>query len=410
MQMQPIAAADPEAVWSALTEHVRPLRARESALAQSFGLVLAGDARADGDYPPFDRAVMDGFGVRLIDVQSAPCTLAIHALVRAGADAPGPLPASSCVQINTGSVIPPGVEAIVPVERARGGADGSVELLESPKPGQHIERAGAHVRRGDLLVRAGVTIDAGALASLAAGGVRELRVYTRPQVALLATGDEVVDASGEIGPGQIADSNSVALEQVLRESGGEPVLFGRCCDEEAALRASLELGLSHDMLCVVGGMSKGTHDLVPRLLEELGVRWIVTSLNLKPGKPMRIGRTLSGGWVLGLPGNPVSCLVCFYLFGRPLLDGLRGAGVRSPVHLRGTLANDLPPNGDRPMFHPAEWSAAPDGSSLLSPIAWRGSGDPFGMTAANALIRRAAGAPGATRGERVQFVPIGPIQ
>lgn len=183
-------------------------------------------------------------------------------------------------------------------------------------------------------------------------------------------------------------------------------MSGRCADEPASLRASLELGLSYDVMIVAGGMSKGTHDLVPSLLEELGVRWLVSSLNLKPGKPTRIGRAETGCWVLGLPGNPVSCAVCFLLFGRCLLQGLQGLGVRPPTHLPGVLADELGAVGERPMYQPGEWAVSPREEIVVTPGRWRGSGDPFGLVGANALIYRAAQSPPAQRGERVRFIPL----
>jgi len=138
----------------------------------------------------------------------------------------------------------------------------------------------------------------------------------------------------------------------------------------------------------------------------LGVRWLVNGARLRPGKPLRIGHSETGCWVLGLPGNPVSCAVCFLLFGRVVLEGLQGLPVGKPPHVAGSLEADLPAGGERPIYQPAEWSAGSDGEVYLSPLVWRGSGDPFGMAIANALLYRAAGAPAAPRGETVRFIPL----
>jgi molybdopterin molybdotransferase len=257
-----------------------------------------------------------------------------------------------------------------------------------------------------LLVRAGTRIGPGAVAALVAGGIDRVTIFKRPAVALLSTGDEVVRAGRELKPGQIYDSNSVVLRELIGAAGGEAIGLGRCPDEPDRLKQAVAQGLEHDVLCIVGGMSKGTHDLVPAVLEELGVRWVVSGLNLKPGKPTRIGRAESGCWVVGLPGNPVSCAVCFLLFAHVILEGLQGLPVRRPPHLRGRTDADLPPNGARPMYQPAEWLVGADGGVQVSPLLWRGSGDPFGLALANALIHRPANAPAAPRGQTVDFVPF----
>lgn len=406
MSFDTIAAASPEAVWGALAAHVRPARTREIPFEQACGAVLAQDARSTLDYPPFDRAVVDGYAVRCSDFNDRPTRLRCTGLIRAGIATGAQLAPGTCLQINTGAPIPAGADAVVMVERSRPIAPDQVELDDAPTPGQHVERQAAHRRPGDLLVRAGARIGPGAIAALAAGGASTVTIFARPQVALLSTGDELVASGASLGPAQIHDSNAVALERLVREHGGDPVVFGRCSDDEPALRASLELGLADDLLCVVGGMSKGTHDLVPGILTQLGVRWLISGLNLKPGKPTCIGRAPGGCWVLGLPGNPVSCAVSFYLFGRCLLDGLGGLGVHEPPHLAGTLTGEMPKTGERPMYHPAEWSVGARGEILVTPGAWRGSGDPFGLVHANALVQRPAHCPAAGRGETVRFVPL----
>ncbi|RMF74471.1 MAG: hypothetical protein D6744_14465, partial [Planctomycetota bacterium] len=260
---------------------------------------------------------------------------------------------------------------------------------------------------GAVLAAGGCEVDAVTLAAIVSGSVGEVAVFRRPVAAVVSTGDELADADAPLHPGQIHDSNRLALTRLLADAGARCEPLGRAKDEPGALRAMLERGLSADVLCVVGGMSKGTHDYVPQTLEELGVEWLVTSLKLKPGKPTRIGRSPQGGWVLGLPGNPVSCAICFLLFGAAIVRGLTGRGAGRPVMLRGVAQSDLPENGERPMFHPARWSAAAHGEILVRPHAWRGSGDPFVLAGANALIHRVAHAAATPRGEAVDFVPIG---
>lgn len=406
MTFRVLQAAPAEDVWDALARHVRPGPADETPLTDALGRVLAADLRTEFDFPPFDRAVMDGYAVRIEDFARQPTELTDLGLVRAGAAERLAVTPGTCARINTGAPLPEGAEAVVMVEKSETLSNGRIRLDDTPRPEQHLERRASMMKRGDLLVRAGTRLGGGALAAAVAGGVRKAAVFRTPRVALLSTGDEVVSPDDTLDGAQIFDSNSVALADFIRRAGGEPTRLGRCPDEQRELRGMLRGGLEYDVLCVTGGMSKGTHDLVPDALEKLGVEWLVESLHMKPGKPMRIGQAPGGCWVLGLPGNPVSCSVCFLLFGRALLDGLSGLPVRRPAVLHGRLDADMPANGPRPLYQPAEWHAMANGVVGVSPLIWRGSGDPFGMAIANALIQRPANAPSAAHGEAVPFIVL----
>ncbi|TWT45164.1 Molybdopterin molybdenumtransferase [Phycisphaerae bacterium RAS1] len=412
----PLKNAYARQVWDLLAEQVRPAAPTDRPLDGLLGATLAEDVRAQSDFPPFDRAIMDGYAVLSADFADGPRALQLSGLARAGGDAAAPLTSGTCVQINTGAPIPPGADAIVIVENSRGAAGETPAPLNSstqvflddrPSPGQHIERRGAIVRTGDLLIRGGTRIGPGELATVAAGGRRALRAFEAPTVALLSTGDELVDPGDQPGPGQIIDSNSIALSGCVRDAGGRPTLLGRCPDEPNLLQQRLRDALRHRIACVTGGMSKGTHDLVPAAFESLGVAWLVESLKLKPGKPTRIGRGPQGQWIVGLPGNPVSCVVCFLLLVRPIIDGLSGRPPAPPPHFSGMLNADLPANGSRPMYQPAEWRAGPRGEVTVTPNPWRGSGDPFGLCGANALLYRPENALPAARGDQVLFIPFG---
>ncbi len=406
MDFETLEAATPERIWKALRAHLQPGRPRTIPVEEALGCVLAGDARSAHDFPPFDRAVKDGYAVQVSDFERGKARLRNVGLVPAGVEWPEPLEAGTCIRINTGAPIPTDADAVVMVEHSREAEDGFVEFGDDPKVGQYINRQASLVKTDELLLRAGTRINAGTLAALVAGGITRVEIFSRPRVAQLSTGYELVEQGKELKEGQIHDSNSIALEELIRQVGGEIVMFGRCPDDPSALRASLELGMANDLLCVTGGMSKGTHDLVPRLLEELGVRWLIAGAALKPGKPLRIGRSETGCWVVGLPGNPVSCAICFLLFGRVVLEGLQGLPIGKPPHIAGILGADLPANEKRPMYQPAEWSTGSNGEIHVSPLVWRGSGDPFGMAIANALLHRDAGVPAAPRGETVHFIPL----
>jgi molybdopterin molybdotransferase len=318
----------------------------------------------------------------------------------------GTLEPETCLQIRAGTTIPSGADAVVPLEQARDGGEGFVEFAGPLKVGQYIERRSALVTADSLLARAGTRINALMLASLIAGGAKRVTVFARPRVAQLTTSDEPAAPGRDLKDGQVHDGNSLALEELIRQAGGETVMFGRCPEEPAALRASLELGLANDVLCLTGCLSQALHDPLPGLLEELGVCWLIRGARLRPGKTLRIGQTETGCWVAALPGNPVGCAACFLLFARELLVGLQGLEVRQPPHLYGVLKADLPANDAQATYQPAEWSAGPEDAVQVSPLAWRGPGDPFAMATANALIHRPAGAPAASGGESVPFVPF----
>lgn len=406
-----------EAVWQLLANAVRPLEPIDAPLDDALERTLAADACAAYDYPPYTRSIMDGFAVRCADFSVGAARLRVRELVRAGDGRPHEIGPGECSRINTGGAIPAGADAVVMVEQSRsladdGTANGAsvtaerVDLSDTPVAGQHIETAGSLLKRGDVVLRRGERVTAGAAAALASGGVATVRIVRPPRVALLTTGDELVAAGGRLEAGQIFDSNRIALRALLARDRVETNVFDSCGDDAERLHSVLARGCEHDLLLVVGGMSKGTHDLVPGVLAALGVDWLVESLDLKPGKPTRIGRSRGGGWVVGLPGNPVSCAVCFLLFAQPIVEGLGGAAVAPPATLSGRSDVDLPKNGARPMFQPAGWTIDADGVPRVSPMPWRGSGDPFGLARANGLLLRDAHAAATGAGEMVRFVPL----
>lgn len=406
MDFQTLSAPPAEAVWDALAEQLRPLRQRQIPVEHALNAVLAEEVRATSDYPPFDRATLDGYAVRTVDFATGRARLRKKGPIRAVGEPLAVLEPGCCIQINTGGAIPPGADAVVVTEKAREDPEEFVELLDEPQAGQNIEPRGSLRQADELIASAGIRVDAGTIAALVAGGCTRATVWAHPQVVLLSAGEELAARGRPPRYGQILDSNSIALEELIRRAGGETVMLGRCTDDPAELRASLELGLAHDLLVISGGMSRGSHDLVPGLLEELGVRWLVNGLDLKPGRSSRIGRSTGEGWVLGLPGNPVSSAICFLLFGTMILEGLQGLPVRSPPRLCGTLEGELAAGDSRPIFHPATWSAGADGTPVLKPLPWRGCGDPFGLIACNALICRPENAKPARSGAAVRFLPL----
>lgn len=406
MEFESLQAATSDRIWEALRSIVSPGRPRVLPVEEAIGCVLASDARCAHDFPPFARAAIEGYGVRVSDIDVTPTRLTNAGKIRAGESFGSALETGTCIEISRGAMLPAGCDAVVPSGDARVTEDGSIEIHCQPSMDQHVEPRGAMNKTGDLLLRAGTRVNGSALAALVAAGITRTEIFTRPRAALLTTGHELVEHGQTLQEGQIHDSNSTALEEYIRQAGGEVVMFGRCPETTSALRASLELGLANDFLCLIGGMSRGVEGLIPALLNELGVKWLAIGTKLTPVKSLHIGRSESGCWVVGLPGNPIGCAVGFYLFARVILDGLQGLPVGRPAHLVGVLDADLPAGEEHALYQPALWSVDDKGRLHVSPMVWRGSGDPFGMAIANALLYRQERAPVSPRGEAAHFIAL----
>lgn len=293
------------------------------------GRVLAGDVEARRPSPPFDRAAMDGYAVRSGDLEGAshrdPVSLQVAGEMAAGSGreageaTPNPRRA---LRIFTGAPVPRKADAVVRQEDVteRGG---EVEFRAGVPPGTNIRRAGEEVGAGDILLPAGTVLGPAASGLLRAQGIDEVEVVRRPRVAVLPTGDELLPAGTEPGPGEVVDTVSPILSLALRGMGFDPTVR-RCGDHPGELRALLEGLLErHDVVFSVGGISVGDRDFVRPVLSALGVSERFAGVAQKPGKPLYHGR-LGGRAVLGLPGNPVSAAVCFYVYGVPLLRRIAG--------------------------------------------------------------------------------------
>jgi molybdopterin molybdotransferase len=298
----------------------RPLPPERVPVTEALGRVLAEEAASDSDLPPFDSSAMDGFAV----VAGAAAELPVVGESRAGAPAERALAAGEAMRISTGAQLPEGATAVVPVERVEL-LDGRVRVPDTAE-GDHIRRAGEDVRAGELLIAPGSDLGPAEVAVLASLGHGEALCGARPRVAVLATGDELVEPGRPLGPGQIRDSNSVALAAQAELAGGIVTRRGVVRDEPEATVAALRDAIAAaDVVCVSGGVSVGEHDHVKAGLRELGVEERFWGVRLKPGKPTWFGAAPGGTLVFGLPGNPVSAMVTFHLFARPALRRLAGA-------------------------------------------------------------------------------------
>ena len=304
---------------------VRPLPAEDVPLTACAGRVLAADARASHDLPPFDASAMDGFAVPSGEAATLPVTMES----RAGAPAREPLAPGTACRISTGAVVPPGTHAVVPVENVRQ-AGGEV-TVPATAPAANIRRAGEDVRAGETVLAGGAPIGPAEVAVLASLGLAVVPCSRRPRVAILATGDELVEPGEPLGPGQIRNSNAHGLAAQAALAGAEVVARERVADTPEATRDALAAALdAADVVCVSGGVSVGPHDHVKPVLAELGAEERFWGVSLQPGKPTWFGAR-GDTLVFGLPGNPVSAMVTFHLFARPAVRALQGAdaGIRT---------------------------------------------------------------------------------
>ena len=366
------------------------------------GGVLAEDVRCDRDYPPFEKSLMDGFAVRCADVKTAPVELRVVGEVAAGAVASKSLGAAEAMAIMTGAPLPPGADGIVPVEDTQRLDPARVRIVQATTPGRYIARQGSDATAGQVILRAGMRLEAAQLAAAATVGAATVKVFAAPRVAVLATGDELVPIHATPSGSQIRNSNSIMLVAQLKRMGCEVADLGVAADRPDAIRAALIVGLRHDVLIVTGGMSMGEYDYVPRLLVELGVKLLVTKLRIKPGKPFLFGTSPSGAFVFGLPGNPVSGFVCLHRLASRLLVRLEGAQPQDR-RMSGKLTSDLPANGPREFYQPVQFDAA---SRQVHPLKWKGSADLFTLASANGLLVRKENEPAVSRETAVEVIEI----
>jgi len=356
------------------------------------GQVLAEDIASDIDMPPFDKALMDGFAVRSADISDGKGTLSIIEEVTAGQKPRRPVERGQATRIMTGAPIPAGADVVVMIERTRMTSDGGVQIEDkSPRPGQNIMPQGREMRRGEIVLSAGDILRPQEFGILASVGKTTVAIFPGPTVAILTTGDEVVEADRQPGPGQIRNGNGPMLQAQVARSGGIPQSLGIAPDQAPVLRSLVEKGLQSNVLILSGGVSAGKLDLVPGVLEDLGVMPHFHKVALKPGKPV-----LFGTWdnqptlVFGLPGNPVSALVCFELFVRPAIRRLAGHSNLGPNLVEAILTESFIYKTDRPTYYPS-WLELEGNGFHVRPVPWFGSPDLRALTKANSFMVIGAG-------------------
>jgi molybdopterin molybdotransferase len=391
-------------------------------LLSAAGRVLAEAVLADRNLPPFPRSTRDGYAVRSADLASTPATLEVVGEIKAG-ERPGEIPShvasGQAIAIMTGAPVPAGADAVVMVEYTapRGPR---VEIRQSAAAGENIVPEGAEAGAGSTLVPRGTRLNHAAIALAASAGNSRLQVYQRPRVAVLTTGDEIVDVGATPGPTQIRNSNSYSLAAQIRNAGGEPVLLPIAPDEPQALRRLIEEGLHSDLLLMTGGVSMGRYDLVEPVLAELNAEFFFTGAKIQPGRPAVFGkcradlpRAKAEGaparekpsiYFFGLPGNPVSTMVTFELFARPMLDALAGQSPRPLMFLHAKLKSEIRTKPGLTRFLPAMLSGQFQ-NSQVELIPWQGSGDIAATARANCYI---VVAPDRDRIAAGEFIPTLP--
>ncbi len=362
-------------------------------LEAAAGRVLAEAVSADRDYPPFDRATRDGYALRAADLSGGAAELALIGEARAGALFDRAVGPGQCVSIMTGAPVPFGADAVVMLEHSRRDeAAGRVRIERKVKPGDNLVKRGAEAAAGSILLPAGQRLGHAEVALLASAGRVSVPVVRRPRVAILPTGDEVVEVDQPPLPHQIRNSNSYSLRVQVAAAGGVPYPIGIAPDEPHRLRQLINQGLGADLLLLSGGVSLGKYDLVEQVLAELGAEFYFDAVAIQPGRPLVFGRA-RGTFFFGLPGNPLSTMVSFDLFARPALELLAGMSPPPLLFLRARLEKRVRHKPGLTRFLPAVLSPARDNPEALGafePVVrlaeWQGSGDIVALTRANCYL------------------------
>ncbi|OLE10809.1 MAG: hypothetical protein AUG89_11295 [Acidobacteria bacterium 13_1_20CM_4_56_7] len=380
---------------------LRPKGRELLGLLNAKGRVLAEPIHADRDFPPFPRATRDGYAVRASDLEKLPVDLHFAGEIKAGG-APSSLSLESgqAVAIMTGAPVPNGADAVVMIEHTSRAAD-RVHVTRRVIANENIVATGAEAKAGDKLLAPGVRIGYAEIAVAASVGRSRVLVHAEPRVAVLSTGDEVVDIDIPPGPGQIRNSNSYSLAAQIQAAGGHPVLLPIAPDEPNRLRELLIEGLDADLLLITGGVSMGKYDLVEQKLAELNAEFFFTGAQIQPGKPVVFGRIPCGAdscgagapareqveqkYFVGLPGNPISTMVTFELFAKPMLEALAGLSPRKLVFAHAKLKSEIRTKTGLKRFLPALLSGEFEHCEVEL-MRWQGSGDIAAIARSNCYI------------------------
>ena len=383
----------------------RPNPSQAVTMNEALGCILAQSVVSDVDSPPHDKALMDGYAVRAADI-GQDVELEVIEEVVAGEVPTRPVESGTATRIMTGAPLPQGADAVVMVERTEMVAEDRVRfLLESIDSGTAVMRRGASVRRDQVVLQPGCELRSIEVGAMAEVGCAAVDVIRPPEIALVQTGDELVEIGKPLQPGQIRNSNGPMLSAMVQQVGGRAVDLGIARDDEAMLTAMIQQGLKSDLLLLSGGVSAGVRDLVPAVLAAAGVRQVFHKVNMRPGKPLWFGvadRADQGRClVFGLPGNPVSSLACFWVFVAPAILIASGRTGQMTIETR-PLAESHRLGGARPTY----WPAVQEGEDGVRALPWQGSADLCSLASADSLIFFPEGGREYLAGEAVAVLPL----
>ena len=375
-------------------DHASRLRTtgtEEVGLLNSVGRVLAEVISADRPFPPFPRAARDGYAVQAADLKHLPAKLRVIGEIKAGAQSNIEVGPGEAAAIMTGAAAPSGANAVVMIEHTNRHGD-EVEVHRTVESGANIVPTASEAQLGEQLLMPGMVIDHATIAVAASVGKSVVKVFHKPRVAILATGDEIVTISALPGKNQIRNSNSYSIAAQVSAAGGDPVSLPVAPDEPARLRELILQGLQSDLLLLAGGVSMGKYDLVEQVLAGLGAEFFFTSVAIQPGKPAVFGKCGADALVreehkyfFGLPGNPVSTMVTFELFAKPIVEALAGSAPRKLVFLRAQLKSAITTKLGLKRFLPALLGGEFERAEV-EPVRWQGSGDIAATARANCYV------------------------
>ena len=386
-----------------ILDGLTPLDTETVALSEAHGRVLAEDLAARLTQPPFDASAMDGYAVRAEDVVTLPVTLQLIGESAAGAGFKGDVRRGQTVRIFTGAPVPNGADTIVIQENAEA-AVGAVTVTEA-EPGRHIRPRGQDFNQGEILLHAGTRLGPRELMLAAAMNHAELTVRRKPKVAILATGDEIMPPGTALAPDQIVSSVPYGLAAMIENEGGEALSLGIAKDDPESIVPLARAGSAADILVTIGGASVGDRDLVASALKSEGLKLDFWKVAMRPGKPLLYGR-LGSTRLLGLPGNPVSALVCAHVFLLPMLRRMLGVAPETRPGPDALLGEDLEANGAREHYMRAVSAWSSEGERVVRPLPSQDSSLVAAFASADCLIVRAADAPPARQGARVKIIPL----
>jgi len=398
-----------EEALARVLEGLEPRDVESVPLVQARDRVLAKTLASTLTQPPFDASAMDGYAVRISDVAALPATLALVGESVAGDRFHGIVGAGQAVRIFTGAPIPDGADTVVIQEDTE--VSGSSVVVKEAAAGRHIRPRGQDFMAGDVLLTAGTRLGARALMLAASMNHAALPVWRKPKVAILSTGDEVVPPGSVLGPDEIVASVSYGVAALVEAHGGEAIHLGIARDDAEAIASHVKQSAGADILVTIGGASVGERDLVTAALAREGLQLDFAKVAMRPGKPVFSGKLGSEGEsnarrVLGLPGNPVSALICAFVFLLPMLRAMLGVNPEDVATQDAALAEALPKNGPRQHFLRARSTFSEDGLRHVHPLPSQDSSLVAALAQADCLIVHAPGAPSLAEGARVKILPL----